>query len=48
VRSHPDDAAFLDRQDWQSSEQPCAYGRHPSAPTIGYGPDRICRDDLAW
>jgi len=48
VRSHPDDAAFLDRQDWQSSELPCAYGRHPAAPTIAYGTDRICRDDLAW
>jgi hypothetical protein len=49
VRNHPDDVAFLDRLPWDAaSGQPCGFGRHPHSPTVPFGDDRICRDDLAW
>jgi hypothetical protein len=48
VRNHPDDLAMLDRQEWDPAGQPCDYGQHPDAPTIPYGKEWICRDDLAY
>lgn len=48
MRSHPDDAAFLDRLEWDPDGLPCAYGQHDPVPTIAYGSDWICRKDLAW
>ena len=47
VRSHPDDAAFLDRLSFTTG-QPCEYGQHPAAPTVRYGETWICREDLAY
>ena len=49
MRTHPDDAAFLDRLAFTTGH-PCAIGRgqHPDAPTARHGSDWICRDDLAW
>ncbi len=48
LKIHPDDAALLDRQEWDPDGQPCGYGKHPPAPTTPYGGDWICRKDLAW
>jgi len=47
VRIHPDDAAFLDQLDWALGPS-CDYGAHPNAPTVQYGGDWICRDDLTY
>jgi len=49
MKTHPDDAAFLERLTFTTG-QPCDYGRgqHSDAPTVAYGDDWICRDDLAW
>ena len=51
MRSHPDDAAFLDRLSFTTGH-PCGYDygcdRHPDAPTVRYDGDWICRNDLAW
>lgn len=47
MKSHPDDAAFLDRLAFTTG-QPCDYGQHPEAATVRYGGDRICREDLAY
>jgi len=45
MKNHPDDAAFLAQLTWTNGG-PCGYGRHPDAPTVRYGDDWICRDDL--